>query len=381
MKRRNPPHVHEYESQHGKRVYYLRRPGHKKVRLRVPEGALPWSPTFMAVYEAALAEIPASPTIGAGRALPGTVNAALVSYYQSPAFTKGLAESTQSNRRAILEQFRNDHGDKRIALIHSTAIQNMLNKRTPAAARNWKKALRGFIDHCLSLKMVTVDPLAGLKLVKLKSKGHHPWESDECEQFEAFYPLGTGARLAYELLLQAGQSRCDVVRMGRQHIRKGMMSMHRQKTDVQFNVEVMPRLQTAIDAMPAGDPGKKHLTFLVTAHGKPFTAAGFGNWFRDVCRAAKLPDPPTVVNILTLLLESERCAIRSWIEICDMTFGKDPRTYDLASRILNEEIEHEAWFIELLAHERDGKTIPSGHFRRGEPGEAPYSKNRGFYNP
>src|SRR6266700_4090448 len=99
------------------------------------------------------------------------------------------------------------------------------------------------------------------------------------------------------------------------------------------------------------------------------------------CPAAKLPDPPTATNILTLLLESERCAIRSWIAICDMTFGKDPRTYDLAARILNEEIEHEAWFIELLAHERDGKSIPSGHFRRGEPGEAPYSKNRGFYNP
>ena len=101
----------------------------------------------------------------------------------------------------------------------------------------------------------------------------------------------------------------------------------------------------------------------------------------DVSVAARLPDPPTVVNILTLLLESERCAIRSWIAICDMTFGKDPRTYDLASRILNEEIEHEAWFIELLAHERDGKTVPSGHFRRGEPGHAPYSKNASFYNP
>ena len=95
----------------------------------------------------------------------------------------------------------------------------------------------------------------------------------------------------------------------------------------------------------------------------------------------ELPSPPTVVNILTLLLESERCAIRSWSAVCDVTFGKDPRTYDLASRILNEEVEHEAWFIELLAHERDGKSIPSGHFRRGEPGEAPYSKNRQFYNP
>jgi len=99
------------------------------------------------------------------------------------------------------------------------------------------------------------------------------------------------------------------------------------------------------------------------------------------CVAAKLPNPPTVVNILTLLLESERCAIRSWSEVCDMTFGKDPRTYDMASRILNEEVEHEAWFIELLAHERDGKIVPSGHFRRGDPGHAPYSKNAGFYNP
>ena len=51
----------------------------------------------------------------------------------------------------------------------------------------------------------------------------------------------------------------------------------------------------------------------------------------------------------------------------------------MASRILNEEVEHEAWFIELLAWERDKKSIPSGHFRRGEPGDAPYSKNRPFY--
>ena len=52
---------------------------------------------------------------------------------------------------------------------------------------------------------------------------------------------------------------------------------------------------------------------------------------------------------------------------------KDPRTYDMASRILNEEIEHEAWFSEYLG---EG---PSGHFRRGEPGHAPYSKNHPFY--
>src|SRR5712691_9070213 len=90
---------------------------------------------------------------------------------------------------------------------------------------------------------------------------------------------------------------------------------------------------------------------------------------------------PSAASILEVLLEAERCAIRTWSEVCDLTFGKDPRTYDMASRILNEEIEHEAWFIELLSMERDGAVRPSGHFRRGAPGEAPYSKNRGFYNP
>jgi ferritin-like protein len=86
-------------------------------------------------------------------------------------------------------------------------------------------------------------------------------------------------------------------------------------------------------------------------------------------------------DILEVLLEAERCAIHTWSEVCDLTFGKDPRTYDLAARILNEEVEHEAWFIELLSMERDGMTRPSGHFRRGEPGAAPYSKNTRFYTP
>ncbi|MFZ3326332.1 MAG: tyrosine-type recombinase/integrase [Methylocella sp.] len=47
----------------------------------------------------------------------------------------------------------------------------------------------------------------------------------------------------------------------------------------------MPELQAAIDAGPCGN-----LTFLVTAHGKPFTTAGFGNRMRKWCDAAGLKD-------------------------------------------------------------------------------------------
>jgi integrase/recombinase XerD len=57
----------------------------------------------------------------------------------------------------------------------------------------------------------------------------------------------------------------------------------RHRNPVHINVPVHPDLAAAIEAAPSG-----HLTFLVTALGKPFTPAGFGNWFRDRCNEAGL---------------------------------------------------------------------------------------------
>ena len=85
------------------------------------------------------------------------------------------------------------------------------------------------------------------------------------------------------------------------------------------------------------------------------------NEFHDIsaCPPARLPkDPKDIKAMLNILVEAERCAVRGYNYICNMTFGKDHRTYDLALSILNEEIEHESWFSEFLG---EG---PSGHFRR-----------------
>jgi ferritin-like protein len=51
-------------------------------------------------------------------------------------------------------------------------------------------------------------------------------------------------------------------------------------------------------------------------------------------------------QMLQVLVEAERCAIRTYADICNMTFGKDHRTYEVALAILHEEVEHEAWFSE-----------------------------------
>jgi integrase len=72
--------------------------------------------------------------------------------------------------------------------------------------------------------------------------------------------------------------------MGRQHIRNGAVEVTQQKTGTMLAVPIHPDLQVALASMPSN-----YLTFLTTSLGKPFTAAGFTNWFREACNAAGLP--------------------------------------------------------------------------------------------
>jgi ferritin-like protein len=83
--------------------------------------------------------------------------------------------------------------------------------------------------------------------------------------------------------------------------------------------------------------------------------------FHDMtaCPPARLPKDPTDIKaMLTILVNAERCAVAGYSHICNLTAGKDHRTYDLSLAILNEEVEHESWFSEFLG---EG---PSGHFMR-----------------
>ena len=88
--------------------------------------------------------------------------------------------------------------------------------------------------------------------------------------------------------LYFGQAREDVIAMGPQHIRAGVLEWIRKKTETTTGLELFIPVHPALaEIMQASASG--HLTFLVTEFGKPFTAAGFGNWFRDHCNAAGLP--------------------------------------------------------------------------------------------
>jgi integrase len=277
--RRPPKFVHGFIDRHGLPRFYFRRAGFK----RVPLPGLPWSPEFMEKYQTALDETPRV-EIGAGRTVAGTVNAVVIGYFSSAAF-QNLAPASRRQYRGIIERFRCEHGDKRIAKLERRNVMAMLDAkaRTPVAARDFLRCLRLLIRYAIDIGLRDSDPTLGIKIAKQKSDGFRTWSEEDIAAFDARHPIGSRPRLALELLLHTAQRRADVIRLGPQHVRGGVLSVRQQKTGKTLAIPVSPALAAALDATPS-----KHLTFLVTDDGKPFEAMAFTKWFRRCCSAAGL---------------------------------------------------------------------------------------------
>jgi len=138
------------------------------------------------------------------------------------------------------------------------------------------------MQHAVEIGMRADDPTRDVRAIPVKGDGYHSWTEAEILQFERHHEVGSRARLAFALLLYTGQRRSDVVRMGRQHLNDGAICVRQQKT----GREVWVPVHDALAAILA--EASTNLTFLLTDQGKPYTAAGFGNWFRDQCQAAGL---------------------------------------------------------------------------------------------
>jgi integrase len=263
---------------HDGRVHrYFRRPGYPRVKLP----GLPSSAEFIAAYQAAL-EGPAFP-IGAKRTKPGSLNAAIAGYYTSLEF-RSLAPGTQATRRAILERFRTVHGDKPLALLPQKFIVVMLAGMKRFAAGNTLKAIRGLVQFAVAQGMCPADVTQGIKLPRVKSDGYYCWSEADIAAFEAHHPIGSMPRLALGLLVYTAQRRGDVLRMGRQHIRDGMLTVRQEKTGVALAIPIHSDLKAILDATPS-----EHLTFIVGTRGRPFHPAAFSRWFRQQCDTAGLP--------------------------------------------------------------------------------------------
>jgi integrase len=284
------PYIVEDVDRHGNVRIYFRRHG-RKMRIREPMG----SDGFYRRYSELLPDIAAVREAPSHAARSNTLRWLCVQFFGSPDFNR-LDQRTQYTRRGIIEAMLNEpiapgasetFADFPIDRLTPKALRVLRDRKAGrlGAADNRVRALRGLFKWALRNEYATSNPARDVEYVGGKSDGWHSWTPEELEQFETRHAGGSKARLALALLQYTGASRIDVVKLGPSNVRDGVIQFIRAKTRVAVELPIASDLQTAIGASAV--VGSE--TFLVTAHGKPFTVAGFGNWFRDRCNEAGLP--------------------------------------------------------------------------------------------
>jgi integrase len=258
--------------------HYFRRRGMP----RIPLPGIVGSAEFMAAYQQALAAAP-HPIGAEKRSKPGSISVAIAEYYQSHAF-RSLTGGTPAQRRSILERFREQHGHMPLASLPKEFIVALLDTMEPNTARLWLRALRHFLRWGEHRKLISADPTWTIRIKPPKSDGYHTWTENDIAAFEAAHPVGSKARLALALGLYTAQRRSDVIRIGRQHMRDGALTVRQQKTGTALTIPVHAELQKVIDATPIG-----HFTLLTTRFGRSYRDNNFSDQFRAWCEDAGLP--------------------------------------------------------------------------------------------
>ena len=290
--------VHRDVDRHGNVRLYFQRKGGPKIRLREEPG----SEAFSKAYHALLQPSSTARAVPAGGAAPhqptaGTYRWLCVEYFKSAAFRR-LEKSTQVTRRRVLEQtcLEPVHAGAKETFaafplwrLTTRALRVLRDRKAdlPGAASDRVKAIRAAFKWACEEDLIDTNPALALAKLPLTGGGFHSWTTEEVARFEARHGLGSKARLALALLLWTGVRRSDLVGLGRQHARAGWLEFtqakNRNRRPVRIEIPILPQLQEVLEASPTGD-----LTYLVTEQGRPFSVAGFGNWFRARCNEAGL---------------------------------------------------------------------------------------------
>lgn len=126
------------------------------------------------------------------------------------------------------------------------------------------------------------------------------WTIEDPAAYRAHWSLGTRQRFAVEVVFAGGFRRGDAIRVGRQHVRDGVIRLDTEKTGERVIVTVSDALDAAIKAGPVGD-----LAFIVSAEGEPCTKGSFGNNFLDWCGAVNVAKSAHCLRKLAATLDAE----------------------------------------------------------------------------
>lgn len=286
--------VSDYD-RHIQRIF-VRRHG-RKIRIREQPG----TPEFMQAYREALDTL--NEAAGAAQPITGKTTIGtfgwLTARYLASADFKALVLDSQFTRQRILEEclrepMRPDAKEVMagcpLTVLSARHIKMLRDRKKglPGAANNRRKYLSTMLGWAVEEGLIKSNPSRDVKKIKNVTSGFHQWSVEEVRKFEAHHAIGMMPRLALALMLYLGVRRGDAVRLGHANVTDGWIKFVPAKTDyMRKTVSEKPILPVLARIIAATASGTK--TFLVTSHGKPFAAKGFGNWFRERCDEAGLP--------------------------------------------------------------------------------------------
>lgn len=280
MNRELPPYASEFRDRHGKKRVRFRGKG----RPTTYPQAMPGTDDFWREYLAWKNAEPAP--IGKDRVAPGTFDDLISQFYRSTAWRNIPKESTKRTYRGELERFRAKYGKRRVATMTAKNVTRLMERMgtTPSAANNLLKRLRQLFDYAIVIGMRRDNPAKAVKSLRSHSEGFHEWTEDEIARFKAKHKVGTKARVALEIFLCTAQRRSDAAVMGELPERPGYVKVRQLKTDAQLTIRMHRDLKAAVTACPSGKPW-----FIVSQRGTPYAKESLGNWFKERCVEAGLP--------------------------------------------------------------------------------------------
>lgn len=344
MPRPRKPYIHREVTRHGTTVWYFRRG--KGPRIRLP--GIFGSPEFNAAYDAALAGEPVKQVSGPSKK---SLQWLVERYFESGRFSK-LAPDTQEFRRRILMNVCKTGGKMDFRSITEADVRRGRVRReaTPFAAQNYVKVMKALFQFAVDSAWLEKNPAAGVKTGNAHSDGFHTWTIEEVEQYQAHHPVGTQARLALDLLLYTGLRRADAVKVGKQHIRSGTLTLRAGKNHEEVVIPILPPLAESIEKTQTGD-----LVLLCTTRGTPWTKESFGAWFKKQCEAAGVPGRAHGLRKAGATFAAERGATE--LQLAAMYGWKNPRMAERYTRKASRKLLAEQASNALFPHPQSGAGV------------------------
>jgi integrase len=277
------PFLERRVSRHGAVSYYVRLSKREKlVRIHGDYRSEP----FMLAYHAAVRGAPLNASPAVAKEGKGTVSWLINLYKRSRAWCEELSQETRNMRGPFLKKIEEQAGDLPLQAITRAKIEEGIMARSQNQGRHFFDTMRSLFKFALVHELHDRNPTDGIIVRKDSGEGHLPWPIEMIEQYEARWPIGTKQRLMFDVYLYVGLRRGDAARLGKQHIRKGVIHLMTEKSrgKMPIYVPVHPALAESIKARPSSG-----LAIIAKDDGTHYTKEALGNMFREAIEAAGIP--------------------------------------------------------------------------------------------